>query len=69
VERILDHRTRRVGRGTAVEYLIKWLGYPDSENSWVPSGDVHASALVREYQRQRMEGSQLLPQRQSARRR
>jgi hypothetical protein len=69
VERILDHRTRRVRRGTAVEYLVKWLGYPDSENSWVPSGDVHASALVEEYQRHRREHDQLPPRRQSSRRR
>lgn len=69
VERILDHRTRRVGRGTVVEYLVKWLGYPDSDNSWVPSGDVHASALVEEYQRHRREQSQPPPQRQSSRRR
>ena len=32
VERILAHRDN--GNGT--EYLIKWLGYPDSENTWEP---------------------------------
>lgn len=32
VERILAHRTTRHG----TEYLIKWLGYPDSENTWEP---------------------------------
>jgi hypothetical protein len=69
VERILDHRTRRVGRGTVVEYLVKWLGYPDSDNSWVPSGDVHAATLVKEYQRHLTEQSQLPPRRQSSRRR
>jgi hypothetical protein len=69
VERILDHRTRRVGRGTVVEYLVKWLGYPDSDNLWVPSTGVHASDLVQEYQRHRREQSQPLPQRQSSRRR
>jgi hypothetical protein len=69
VEQILDHRTRRIGRSTVVEYLVKWLGYPDSDNSWVPSGDVHASALVEEYQRHRREQSRSQPQRQSSRRR
>ena len=69
VERILNHRTRRVGRSTVVEYLIKWLGYPDSDNSWVPSADVHASDLVQEYQRHCREESQLLPRRLSSRRR
>lgn len=32
VERILERRRR--GRGYA--YLVKWLGYPDSENTWEP---------------------------------
>ena len=32
LEKILDHRIHRDGR---LEYLIKWYGYDDSENSWV----------------------------------
>lgn len=30
VEKLIEKR--RYGR--AVKYLVKWLGYPDSENSW-----------------------------------
>jgi Chromo (CHRromatin Organisation MOdifier) domain len=32
VEKILS--SRKVGRGT--QYLIKWKGYPESENTWEP---------------------------------
>ena len=32
VEKILAHRTRNNGK----EYLVKWLGYPDSDNTWEP---------------------------------
>jgi hypothetical protein len=36
VEEILD--SRRKGRG--IQYLVKWKGYPDSENSWEPKRNV-----------------------------
>ena len=32
IERILDHR----GRGNCLEYLVKWLNYPSSQNTWEP---------------------------------
>jgi hypothetical protein len=32
VEKILNKRTRR----TRTEYLVKWKGYPEEENSWEP---------------------------------
>jgi hypothetical protein len=35
VERVLRSR----GRGARRERLVKWLGYPDSFNSWVPDSD------------------------------
>ena len=35
IERVL--RTR--GRGERREHLVKWLGYPDSSNSWVKASD------------------------------
>ena len=33
VEAIIGHRKSRQG---PVQFLVKWLGYPDSENSWEP---------------------------------
>jgi chromobox protein 5 len=32
IERIVDKRYRNNG----IEYLIKWRGYPDSQNTWEP---------------------------------
>lgn len=36
VETILN---KRVKRGVT-EYLIKWLGYSNSENTWEPEGNI-----------------------------
>jgi hypothetical protein len=35
VERVLDHRTRKGKSRVAFEYLVKWEGYDEKENSWV----------------------------------
>ena len=45
VEKILKHRSRRGRR----QYLVKWLGFPDTENSWVTANDLHAPDLLSEY--------------------
>ncbi|GIL67083.1 hypothetical protein Vafri_20518, partial [Volvox africanus] len=41
VERVLDYRTRRVGKHrrkrTVHEYLVKWTGYSSEHNSWEPA--------------------------------
>ena len=49
VEKILD--SRHFGRRRKLQYLIKWKGYPDSENQWVDSNDVFADKAVEEFQR------------------
>ena len=48
VETILDSRI--FGRGCKLQYLIKWLGYPDSDNQWEDADKVHADELVRVFQ-------------------
>ena len=40
VEEILNSQTRR-GK---LQYLIKWLGYPDTDNEWVPEEQAAGSA-------------------------
>lgn len=36
VEKILDYRKRKAGRGHRQEYLVKWEGYPRCEATWEP---------------------------------
>jgi len=50
VEKVLDswHFSRRC----KLQYLIKWKGYPDSDNKWVDKNDVHASKVIREFKNQ-----------------
>jgi hypothetical protein len=50
VERIMGHR--KTGRGNKLQYLVKWVGYPDSDNTWEPITQVHAPDLIKDYQRQ-----------------
>ena len=45
VEAVLD--SRRFGRGRKLQYLVKWLGYPDSDNQWEDADKVHADELVK----------------------
>jgi hypothetical protein len=47
VEAILD--SRRHGRGCKVQYLVKWKGYPDSDNEWVDWNNVHADEALEEF--------------------
>ncbi len=47
VERIVSHRT--FGRSKHLQYLIKWKGYPESDNSWEPADQVHAPDLIKSY--------------------
>ena len=47
VEAILD--SRKFGRGRRLQYLIKWKGYPDSDNQWIDKDDVSADDKVREF--------------------
>jgi hypothetical protein len=50
VEEIIDERISRRKK----QYLIKWVGYPVSENSWVNAKDLHADELLAEYHRSKM---------------
>jgi hypothetical protein len=47
VEKILD--SRLFGRRRRLQYLVKWEGYPDSDNMWVDKDDVFADDKVREF--------------------
>ena len=51
VEKILD--SRQFGRGCKKQFLIKWKGYPDSDNEWVDRKDIHAPEAIREFKNSR----------------
>lgn len=48
VEGIVQHREKGVARGKPVyEYWVKWAGYPESENSWVPASNFLKNDLTK----------------------
>jgi Chromo (CHRromatin Organisation MOdifier) domain len=47
VEMILDVQPQ--GRGRKMHYLVKWKGYPTSDNSWEPKENVHVEELIKEF--------------------
>ncbi|KAG0166324.1 hypothetical protein DFQ30_007322 [Apophysomyces sp. BC1015] len=48
VEAILAHRHAK-GRGSQIQYLIKWKGYSDEDNTWERESNVSADVLVEQY--------------------
>ena len=48
VERVLDSWT--FGRRRTKQYLIKWKGYPHSNNQWADKKDMNAERAIREYE-------------------
>ena len=48
VEAVLDKR--HYGRRKRHQYLVKWKGYPDSDNEWVDHADMHAPEAIEEYE-------------------
>ena len=51
VEKILDAKHK--GRGRKLHYLIRWKGYPASDNSWKPAENLNAEELITEYERRK----------------
>ena len=49
VETIINHR--HFGHKRQLQYLIKWKGYPNADNTWESADHVHAPALIQTYHR------------------
>lgn len=47
VEKVLGKRIRN----DRVEYLLKWKGYPESENCWEPEENILSRELIEDYER------------------
>jgi hypothetical protein len=47
VEQICSHRTW--GRHKVLQYLIKWKGYPESDNTWENANQIHTPILIKLY--------------------
>jgi hypothetical protein len=64
VEQVLS--SRRHGRGRKVQYLVKWKGYPDSDNEWVNWDDMHAEEALEDFRKQNPRAITHIRQTQSA---
>jgi len=42
---------RCFGQCHQLQYLVKWVGYPESENSWEPAEHLQAPDLIEEFHR------------------
>ena len=52
VEKVLDERTK--GRAKRKQYLVKWVGWPDSHNTWEDDENLeNASDLVAQYENEK----------------
>ncbi len=51
VKKILDVQPR--GREHKMHFLVKWKGYPTSDNSWEPKENLHADELIAEYNKKK----------------
>jgi len=52
VERIVD---RRVNEDGTVEYLLKWNGFDDKDNTWEPESHLDCPGLVAKFEEERAE--------------
>ena len=48
VEKIVDKRKAKNGK---VEYLLKWKGYGDKDNTWVPKEKMNCDQLIMDYEK------------------
>jgi hypothetical protein len=52
IDRIIGKRVRKIRNRKVTQYLAKWLGYDESESTWITKGDLTADAhcFIDEYE-------------------
>ena len=53
IEKILD--SRQYGRGCKIQYLVKWKGYPESDNQWANWDNLHAEEVLEDFKKEQPE--------------
>jgi hypothetical protein len=57
VEQILARR--HIGRSRRTEYLVKWLGYPNEDSTWIKENDLNSPDLLAEFEERELLNAQL----------